>query len=136
MYQEIKPYLTGENFMDRIKGNKLILQYLNIPYSKYGEITLPDYMYHLYVPFNIFEIENGIYEYKIHITDLKFHTSYDWLKIILNKIQSDNPFKTIDECTDKEWFYLSTINRATLSDSTENIYKTIVSYLKFYFSNK
>ncbi len=122
-----------------IEGNKLILKYLNIKCLDYPDfgvfVILPDYMYHLHEP-TLHEKINGIYEYQVHVRDLKFHTSYDWLKIILNKIQSDNPFKTIDECADKEWFYLSTICRATLSDSTENIYKTIVSYLKFYYNIK
>lgn len=71
-------------------NNVLIINFLECTINKHNEFIYPENMYHLYTPKSTFECETGIYDFTEYVSDLKFNTSYDWLMIVVDKIESIN----------------------------------------------
>ena len=67
---------------------------------------------------------------------LQFHSSWDYLHLIIRKIISDNSFKTIDECTKEEWFQITRITQMYIGIDIELAYYYVTDYIEWYFKTK
>ena len=63
------------------------------------------------------------------ISGLKYRTSWDWLKPVIDKIIKSIGVKTIDECTKEEWFYSTSITRMYIGVDIEIAYNYVCEYL-------
>lgn len=67
---------------------------------------------------------------------LKYSTSWDWLKPVIDKIIKDIGVKTVDECTDTEWRYYTMISRMWIGISIDQAYNMVCDYILWYNKNK
>tara|TARA_R110000868_G_scaffold387768_1_gene656439 strand:- start:554 stop:856 length:303 start_codon:yes stop_codon:yes gene_type:complete len=68
-----------------MKNNKLIAEFMGLSHCEEGWITIPN------------ENRNGVSENEIS-NDLQYHTSWDWLMPVIEKIENDglDPHEMID----------------------------------------
>jgi len=65
-------------------------------------------------------------------SQLKFHSSWDWLIPIVNKIISVIGFRTIDECTDFEWKLFTCISDMKLTTPISITFYNCVQFIKWF----
>lgn len=108
-----------------IEGNKLIAEFMGAEKSFYG-----DYM--------IFTIDNPQYTGKINHSDIKYHTSWDWLMPVVEKIEENgcqieielyscyviNSEKLLDE--------MNILFQAHCDSKIKAVYEVVVSYIRWY----
>jgi hypothetical protein len=124
------------NIMDNIRlnyseGNKLIAQTL----LKARCFGVP-YEYDLYSTGVLECIEDGENEqHFFRPVDMKFHTSWDWLKPCIDKINDEIiGIKTIDECTEVEWAYYNSITKMYMTTRIREAYRNVINFLQWYES--
>ena len=66
---------------------------------------------------------------------LQFHTCWNELHLIIQKIISDNSFKCIDECTPEEWFQITKITQMFIGVDIDVAYYYVTEYIEWYFKN-
>lgn len=112
-----------------MKDNRLILDFMGIkPHS-----VIPDIYYWNDAPFFYIsedtpeKVMDGIVEYS------KYHTSWDWLKPVIDKIITTIGVATVDECTDEEWRLHTSISRMHIGIPIEWAYNYVIEWLKWYY---
>lgn len=73
--------------MTTTEKNKLIAEFMGWK-NKGNDYFFPNNMQHLYNPINLYEFEGGDYQFETDVTGLTFHTSWDWLMPVVEKIES------------------------------------------------
>jgi hypothetical protein len=61
---------------------------------------------------------------------------FNWLHKIISKIMKINGIKTIDECTDEEWFLLTRVSQMYIDTNIETAYYYCREYILWYNRNK
>ena len=74
--------------------------------------------------------------YYIHKDELRYHTSWDWLMSVVEKISKIVGFKTIEECTNDEWFVTANLMQTTISTPIHIVYANVVLFINWYNKNK
>ena len=118
MGEHIEPQLQ-EMF---VKGNEKIAKFLSIE-----KIGIAD-KYAIILN----NIAIGYYE----PSRMKFHTSWDWLKPVIDKIINMIGVKTVDECTDEEWRYYTMISRMWIGVSIVEAWVLVEDFVCFYNSGR
>ena len=67
---------------------------------------------------------------------LQFDTSWDWLKSVIDKIINSIGVKTIDECSEEEWFQYTRISRMYIGIEIKYAFHYVVEYIKWFNKNK
>jgi hypothetical protein len=67
---------------------------------------------------------------------LQFHTSWDLLRPVIVKIINQHPIKTVDECTEEEWFQITRITRMYIGIDIELAHHYVVEYIKWFNQQK
>jgi hypothetical protein len=101
------------------KGNKLIADFIGLEYLGYNYLDFNGYVY------DCTKLSNTIRNVVIKNTPLlycntqsmHFHTSFDWLLPIVNKIKANKKFK-------------KKVTKALLANDIDKTYKTIIKYIK------
>lgn len=112
-------------------ANKLIADFM-------GCLKMSGYLY--YIP-EYEEMDKGKYSNQNSLTshflddELKYHSSWDWLKPVIDKIIETIGIKSIDECTSDEWFYSTNITRMYIGVSIEQAHRYVVEFIKWYNTN-
>ena len=63
---------------------------------------------------------------------LKYHSSWDWLKPVIDKIIHTIGMRTIDECTEEEWFQCTRITRMYIGVDIETAYHYVIEWINWY----
>lgn len=114
-----------------VENNKLIAEFMG--WTKRGcDYLYPREFYYLYQPYNIYEFEGGQYNYEEDETGLKFHSSWDWLMPVVEKISKAVQFKTVDECTREEWITSTNLTRLTITSDIETVYNAVIHFVMWY----
>lgn len=58
-----------------------------------------------------------------------FHSSWDWLKPVIDKIIKDNSFKIIDECSKNEWYYITSISQMYIGVDVLQAHHYVCEYI-------
>lgn len=66
----------------------------------------------------------------------KYHTSWNWLKPVIDKIIESIGFKTVDECSDEEWFQSTRITQMYIGVSIETAFFYVTEYLEWFNKSK
>lgn len=111
------------------ENNKLIAEFMGLEYTKpYFKVEDESLMV-------VTEVKNGVISsmgYMFEPTELKYHTSWDWLMPVVSKILDITFSEEEKETSDSEHFY-------KIRDCIPNInytYKAVVEFIKLYNKNK
>lgn len=64
--------------------------------------------------------------------ELKYHLSWDWLMPVIHEIIKRTGVKTIDECSDEEWFQTTRITRMYIGITIDLAFYYVVEYIKWH----
>jgi hypothetical protein len=107
--------------------NKLIIDFMGIK----PKMESPDTYTYVDFPFisikenNPEKVMEGIIDY------VKYHKSWDWLMPVIRKIIRDNQFKTVDECSKEEWFYITSVARMYIGVDLHLAHNYVIEYIRF-----
>lgn len=122
-----------------IEGNKLIAEFMGAevlsPKTKFTYYDFGD---------NWSETNSYVFQQKIHDNMLKYHSSWDWLIPIIDKIELIEDSKYVvqiaaDRCTIFEWNDSENIVKFNVMHTGEKItatYKCIIEFIKWYNNGK
>lgn len=96
-----------------------ICQFMDYKFIK-NVFQFPENMYNLYKP-SIYELETGVYEFSCDISELEFHTSFDWLMPVIKKI-----FSIKDQFNKK---LIKILQNDLIDCNIENCFKTVIYLL-------
>ncbi len=77
-----------------------------------------------------------------HITSIEtnfgrmFTTDWNWIMKVVEKISDMTKFKTVDECSEAEWYVTTNVTKATLTSSKEQVVQAIWAFLNWYKEQK
>lgn len=63
--------------------------------------------------------------------NLKYHLSYEWLIPVIKKIGEVIPFKTIDECSEEEWFFNGNITKMNMRTPIHIAFEIVITWFNF-----
>ncbi len=115
---------------ESIEGNKLIAEFMGAEWRSWKDNKL-----------SMYRFENPIGDtYAFHIKDLKYHSSWDWLMPVVEKIESLGycVFQQNDAC----WIKVGRVGMKMpiISNLAENkkeaTWLTVVEFIKWYNQNK
>ena len=69
-------------------------------------------------------------------TLFQYHTSWDWLKPVIDKIIKTIGVKCIDECSDTEWKIITNISRMYIGVDILQAHHYVMKYIYWYNKNK
>lgn len=82
----------------------------------------PKYQEHYYF--------KGRYESnRFTIKMLKFHSDWNWIMEMVENIVEKTKFKTIDECSEYEWYATIGVTRLTITSKKEAVVQAINQFL-------
>ena len=112
-----------------IEGNKLITEFMQVQNDFSDTYYLPEFGHY----FNSY----GQIEWNdcFRSNELKYHSSWDWLKPVIDKIINSIGIKTIDECNDEEWFQYNRISRMYIGIEIKLAFHYVVEFIKWYNKN-
>lgn len=61
-----------------------------------------------------------------------FHLDWNWIKLVIDKIISGIGVKTVDECTDEEWFQITRITQMYIGVDISTAAHYVNEYLIWY----
>ena len=110
------------------ENNKLIAEFLELEYK-----ILPVYLNDkflgrkniYYAPFKR-DIKNKVFTPTFPENNLKFHSDWNWLKLVLEKISYLNK----DNFSDETKQALEDLLSLSLFSAKENVYKSIINFIK------
>lgn len=77
-----------------------------------------------------FEIHSNTWRYKDLITtELLFHSDWNWIHEVVEAIKEKTKFKSIDECSEMEWYTTTSLTRLTITTSKEAVVQAIYQFL-------
>jgi hypothetical protein len=62
----------------------------------------------------------------------EYYTSWDCLMPVINQIIKTIGVKSIDECTEEEWFRSTKITRMYIGTPIESAFKYVTEYIRWY----
>lgn len=107
-------------------GNKLIINFMENSVIKWRPKN-----YHCFEEHYI-NIDRNI----VRLSEFKFHSSWDSLKPVIDKIIKQIGFKCIDECSREEWHITTNVTRMHIGVSIEEAYIYVIEYINFYNKQK
>ena len=116
--------------MDTIEGNKLIAKFMEVTNEISDLYYLPQFG-HYFNSYGNIEF-NDIFR----STELKYHSSWDWLMPVVEKIKNTIGFKSIDECSEKEWYASIGVTRLTITSDIQTVWYAVINYIKWYNAKK
>lgn len=108
--------------------NKLIAEFLGykILTKVYdGAITIQDGCFNPTFFYNRMEGESW-YVYP------EFDSDWNWIMLAVEKIKNTIGVKSIDECSEEEWFVTTKLTTLTITNPLPVVYKTVVEFIKWY----
>ena len=115
-----------------IECNKLICEFMGYQ-IKGSDFIFPSEMQWLYIPSNIYELEDGVYNFDCDVSSMKFHFSWDWLIPVIDKITSMNEYSKFVDHT------CSMVSKGGIHINTrfiETTWSDVVDFIKWYNQNK
>ena len=115
----------------RVNDNKLIMKFMGVEPTRFNDIWSWSDSPFFYCREEDYEKAiNSIAEY------VKYPTSWDWLKPVIDKIIKTIGVTTVDECTDEEWRLYTSISRMHIGIPLEWAYNYVIEWLKWYYKKK
>lgn len=114
------------NIDEILQGNKLIAKFM-------GEINAISDLY--YLPnFGKYVNQYGIIDYvdTFRASELKYHSSWDWLMPVMRKIINGIGVRTVDECSDEEWFQSTRIAQMYIGIDIAIAHHYVVEFITWY----
>lgn len=112
-----------------LEGNKLIAEFMG--FKKHDEYIYEAVEEKYFIPT---DIKNGCvnsYGYVFPINCLMFHSSWDWLKPVIDKISEIDYTKYPSKCIE----YISVVAMSILTP-IEEAFKRVINFIKWYNLNK
>ena len=60
---------------------------------------------------------------------LKFHSDWNWIMEVVETIKQEIGIKSVDECTEEEWYITTNFTRLPITSSKEAVVQTINQFL-------
>lgn len=73
---------------------------------------------------------------EVFVRTRKYHEDWNKLMNVLKKIFETIGYKSVDECTEEEWYASIGVTRLTITSELETVYNAVVRYIKWYNANK
>jgi hypothetical protein len=70
------------------------------------------------------------------VEDLQYHSDWNWLMEVVNKVNRTIGVKTIDECTKEEWVVYGMVKSLYLGTPIDYVYNACVQFVQWYNKNK
>lgn len=122
------------NTQEITNGNKLIAEFMGCKIVS-NDFIFPDEMKHLYAPSNLYEMEDGIYNFSCDVSEIKYHSSWDWLMPVVEKVSNIVGFKGMDECNETEWYILKRLFDLRISANITSVWIAVIEFIKWYNEN-
>ncbi len=100
-----------------MKDNKLIAEFMGLSHCEEGWITIPN------------ENRNGVSENEIS-NDLQYHTSWDWLMPVVEKIRV--PYNNTEITGEKYEDIISVLAEGCVEANQLQVYEAVVEFIKTY----
>lgn len=68
--------------------------------------------------------------------DMKFDSDWNWIMEVVEAIKEKTSFKTVDECTEEEWYVTTGVTKLTLTTPKQIVVQAIDKYLIWYAAQK
>ena len=78
----------------------------------------------------IYKLNAYPYEY------LRFHSDWNWIMEVVEAIKEKTEFKSVDECSEMEWYTTISLTRLTITTPKEAVVHAINQFLLWYNQNK
>lgn len=62
----------------------------------------------------------------------KYDESWDLLMTVIEKIVEVIGVKSVDECSEKEWYITTNLTRLTITTPKEAVYNAVLEFVKWY----
>ena len=115
-----------------LEYNKLCAEFLDAIYSEAAEAwgfgnakNIGSKMFHGVMYHNVIEAQRFEKE-------LKFHSDWNWIMIMVENIVEKTKFKTIDECSEDEWYATIGVTRLPITSKKEAVVQAINQFLIWY----
>lgn len=76
------------------------------------------------------------YEEVFREEELKFHSDWNWIMEVVEAIVEKTKFKTIEECSENEWYATIGITKLAITFKKEAVVQAINRFLIWYQNNK
>lgn len=82
--------------------------------------------------------DNSFFSLKgwISMDRLKFHSDWNWIMQVVEAIKEKTKFKSIDECSEEEWYATTGITKLTITAPKEAVVQAINNFLIWYNENR
>jgi len=129
------------------EGNKLIAEFMGWRYCEKDLIWIStvsgekenasvfsgwikkDINYIKGVPIIVVNRNKGVIDFN---RKLLYHSSWDWLMPVVEKILEKIGVKSIDECDAKDWYVTTGVSRLTLGYSITFVFIRVIRYIEWY----
>lgn len=115
-----------------LNHNKLCAEFLGYKCSVNEQYELPNMM-----TFPPKKNSNLCHTAKVCcVKDMQFHSDWNWIMEVVEAIKEKTKFKTIDECSEDEWYATIGVTRLTITSTKEAVVQAINEFLIWYNQNK
>ncbi len=132
---------------ETIEGNKLIAEFMGAVTPKTAPGIILPYIKNDEVWFGDGTTPNGQYGSAFKISDLKYHSSWDWLMPVVEKIESLPLINDAGICVliehsycriylDNWGEYTTVAENATKKNKLSAVYLSVIEFIKWYNQNK
>lgn len=111
----------------RVNDNKLIMKFMGVEPTRFNDIWSWSDSPMFYCQGNREYVIDCVADY------VKYSTSWDALKPVIDKIIKTIGLRTIDECTEEEWRLHTSISRMYTGVPIEWAYNYVIEWLKWYY---
>lgn len=66
------------------------------------------------------------------LDEMKFHSDWNWIMVVVRTIVKKTRFKTIDECSEEEWYATIGVTRLPITSKKEAAVQAIDNFLIWY----
>ena len=70
------------------------------------------------------------------LKELKFDSDWNWIMEVVEAIKEKTNFKTIDECSEDEWYATIGVTRLTITSKKQAVVEAINQFLIWFEQNK
>lgn len=132
---------TNEQITD---GNKLIAEFMGIKLnggmkSIFDEPNLKFFRITVYEQDGLCEwchndVSHGhnIRCYVLDTDNLMYQSSWDWIMPVVKRIHDTIGFKSMDECSEREWQVSTHLTRMSITADIETVWNACVLYIEWY----
>ena len=111
-----------------LENNKLIAEFLDWEFDDLSE-TFETPFLKLVDP-EAFGDEQ--FSCKLQDFELEFHSDWNWLMKVVEKIKTKIGVKIIDECTKEEWRVITNFTNLKITSKIETVYNACIEFIKWY----